>query len=136
MQESGTLPRAAAHGANPAEKKGEKFMDDRHQVAGGSSRALRGWPRALGCLAVCLGVFGAGSRRAQPPAVGPHEGLTHGFLLLRTLENETLAVGDVIQNSNGDRVTNHVILRFKDGSVHDEKVSYSQKRRFRMLDYR
>jgi len=64
------------------------------------------------------------------------EGATHGFLLLRTLENETLAVGDVIQNSNGDRVTSQVIFRFKDGSVHDERVSYSQKHRFRMLEYR
>jgi hypothetical protein len=62
--------------------------------------------------------------------------VTHGFLLLRNLENETLAVGDVIQNSNGDRVTSQVIFRFKDGSVHDERVSYSQKRRFRLLEYR
>jgi hypothetical protein len=53
-----------------------------------------------------------------------------------TLRNETLAVGDVIQNSNGDRVTSQVIFRFKDGSVHGERVSYSQKRRFRMLEYR
>jgi hypothetical protein len=64
------------------------------------------------------------------------EGVTHGFLLLRTLDNEALAVGDVIQNRTGDRVTSQVIFRFKDGSVHDERVSYSQKRRFRMLEYR
>jgi hypothetical protein len=90
----------------------------------------------LGCLTICLGVFGTGSLRAQLLAVRHPEGVTHGFLLLRTLENETLAVGDVIQNSNGDRVTSQVIFRFKDGSVHDERVSYSQKHRFRMLEYR
>jgi hypothetical protein len=83
-----------------------------------------------------LWVFGTGSLRAQPLVVRHPEGVTHGFLLLRTLENETLAVGDLIQNSNGDRVTCQVIFRFKDGSVQDERVSYSQKRRFRMLEYR
>jgi hypothetical protein len=85
---------------------------------------------------MCLGMFGTGSLRAQPLAVHHPEGLTHGFLRLRTLENETLAVGDLIQNSNGDRVTSQLIFRFKDGSVHDERVSYSQKHRFRMLEYR
>ena len=110
-------------------------MDDRHQVAGWF-RALRGWPRALGCLTICLGVSGTGSLRAQPLAVRHHEGVTHGFLLLRTLENETVAVGDLIQDSNGERVTSQVIFHFKDGSVHDERVSYSQKHRFRMLEYR
>jgi len=110
-------------------------MNDRQRAAGWS-RALRGWPRVLGCLTICLGVFGTASLRAQLLAVRHPEGVTHGFLLLRTLENETLAVGDVIQDSNGDRVTSQVIFRFKDGSVHDERVSYSQKRRFRMLEYR
>ncbi|HET7106323.1 MAG TPA: hypothetical protein VFI38_05910 [Candidatus Acidoferrum sp.] len=83
-----------------------------------------------------LGVFGTYSLRAQSLAVRHSEGVTHGFLRLRNLENETLAVGDLIQNSTGDRVTSQVILHFKDGSVHDERVSYSQKRRFRMLEYR
>jgi hypothetical protein len=110
-------------------------MIDRHQLAG-QFKALRGLPRALGCLTMCLWVFGAGSLRAQSLAVRHPEGVTHGFLLLRTLENETLAVGDLVQNSSGDRVTTQVIFRFKDGSVHEERVSFSQKRRFRMLEYR
>ena len=110
-------------------------MHDRHR-ADGWFKALRGWPRALGCLTMCLWVFGTGSLRAQSLAVRHPEDVTHGFLLLRTLENETLAVGDLIQNSNGDRVTSQVIFRFKDGSVQDERVSYSQKRKFRMLEYR
>ena len=110
-------------------------MNDRHRVAG-CSRALCGWPRALGRLALCFGVFGAGLLRAQSLAVRHSEGVTHGFLRLRSLDNETLAVGDVIQDSTGERVSSRVILRFKDGSVHDERVSFSQKRRFRMLEYR
>ena len=110
-------------------------MNDRRRTSEWS-RALRGWPRVLRCLTMCLWVFGTGSLRAQSLAVRHPEGVTHGFLLLRTLENETLAVGDLIQNSNGDRVTCQVIFRFKDGSVQNERVSYSQKRRFRMLEYR
>ncbi|HEV2102090.1 MAG TPA: hypothetical protein VGR58_04860 [Candidatus Acidoferrum sp.] len=110
-------------------------MNDRHRVAGWST-VFRGWPRALGHLTMCLGLFGAGPLKAQSLAVRHSEGVTHGFLVLRTLENETLAVGDVIQDSTGERVTSRVILHFKDGSVHDERVSYSQKRRFRMLEYR
>ncbi len=85
---------------------------------------------------MCLWVFGTGSLCAQSLAVRHPEGVTHGFLLLRSLDNETLAVGDLIQNSNGDRVTSQTIFHFKDGSVQDERVIYSQKRRFRMLEYR
>lgn len=110
-------------------------MNDRHRVAGWF-RALGGLPRALGCLTMCLGVLGTGPLKAQSLVVRHSEGVTHGFLLLRTLDNETLAVGDVIQNSTRGRVTNQVILRFKDGSVHDERVIFSQKRAFRMLEYR
>jgi hypothetical protein len=85
---------------------------------------------------MCCGLLGTGSLRAQSLAVRHSEGVTHGFLLLRTLDNETLAVGDVIQNNAGGRVTNHVIFHFKDGSVHDERVIFSQKRNFQMLEYR
>jgi hypothetical protein len=70
-------------------------MKKRHQVAG-SPRALRSWRRALGCLTMCFGVFGTGSLMAQPLPVRHLEGVTDGFVLLRTLEDETLAVGDLI----------------------------------------
>ena len=109
-------------------------MNSKHQAAGWSG-VPGGWLRVLGCLTMCLWVLCGGLLRAQSLAVRHPEGVTHGFLLLRTLENETLAVGDVIQNSKGDRVTTEVILHFKDGSVHDERVSYSQKHTFRMLEY-
>jgi hypothetical protein len=61
------------------------------------------------------------------------EGLVHGFLVLRTLEGNTLADGDLIQFAQGDRVTNHLVFRFKDGSVHDETAVFSQRRSFRLL---
>lgn len=61
------------------------------------------------------------------------EGLAHGFLALRTLDGKTLADGDLIQSVRGDRVTSRLVLRFYDGSVHDETVVFSQRRSFRFL---
>ena len=63
------------------------------------------------------------------------EGLVHGFLVLRTLDGETLAHGDLIQVAHADRVTAHLIFHFKDGSLHDETAVYSQLRSFRLLRY-
>jgi len=61
------------------------------------------------------------------------EGLTHGFLALRTLEGETLAEGDLTQVARGGRVTARVVFHFKDGSVHDETTVFSQAKTFRLL---
>jgi hypothetical protein len=44
-----------------------------------------------------------------------------------------LADGDMIQFAHGDRVTSRLIFRFKDGSVHDDTVVFSQSRTFRLL---
>jgi len=66
-------------------------------------------------------------------AVRHTEGLVHGFLVLRTLEGETLAHGDLIQVAHANRVTSHLMFHFKDGSVHDETAVYSQLRNFRLL---
>jgi hypothetical protein len=60
--------------------------------------------------------------------------LVHGFLVLRTLEGDTLADGDLIQVARGDRVTSRLVFRFKDGSVHDETAVFSQRRNFRLLN--
>jgi hypothetical protein len=61
------------------------------------------------------------------------EGLVHGFLALRTLEGETLADGDLIQDAHGDRVTSRLVFRFKDGSLHDDTATFSQRGSFRLL---
>jgi hypothetical protein len=61
------------------------------------------------------------------------EGLLHGFLVLRTVEGDTLADGDWIQTTRGDRVTDHLVFRFKDGSTHDESTVFSLRRSFRLL---
>lgn len=74
----------------------------------------------------------------SPPAQMPvlhAEGLVHGFLVLRTLEGEALADGDMTQFARGDRVTNHLVFHFKDSSLHDETVVFSQRHNFRVITY-
>jgi hypothetical protein len=44
-----------------------------------------------------------------------------------------LADGDVTQIVRGDRVTSHLVLRFKDGSVNEETVVFSQRHSFRVV---
>ncbi len=69
----------------------------------------------------------------SPVAVLHTEGLVHGFLALRTLEGNALADGEVTQVARGDRVTSHLVFRFKDGSVHEETVVFSQRNSFRVI---
>jgi hypothetical protein len=88
--------------------------------------------RMLALLAGCGVLLAAGPAAAQVP-VRHREGLLHGFLVLRTLQGETLADGDLVQNVHGDRVTSRLTLHFKDGSIHDETAVFSQRGSFRLL---
>lgn len=88
----------------------------------------------VGMLIASVLLGSAAQCAAQSPVrVLRPEGLVHGFLVLRTLEGEVLADGDVTQLPRGDRITSHAIFRFKDGSVHEETVVFSQNRDFRMI---
>src|SRR5580693_4678186 len=69
----------------------------------------------------------------SPVAVQYTEGVVRGFLVLSTLDGKALAEGDVTQFARGDRVTSHTVLRFKDGSVNEETVVFSQRRTFRLI---
>ncbi len=61
------------------------------------------------------------------------EGLVHGFLALRTLDGTSLADGELLQTARGARVTSRLVFRFKDGSLHDETVVFSQRQQFRLI---
>ena len=69
----------------------------------------------------------------SPVAVLHTEGLVHGFLVLRTLEGDAIADGEVAQVARGDRVTSRLVFRFTDGSVDEETVVFSQRNRFRVI---
>jgi hypothetical protein len=61
------------------------------------------------------------------------EGLLHGFIVLRTLDGTNIADGELTQNAQGDRVTEHLVFRFRDGSTHDETVIFAQHGTFQLL---
>jgi hypothetical protein len=72
---------------------------------------------------------------ADVVAVRYQEGLLHGFLELRTAEGTAIAVGDLSQVAQGDRVTSDLLFHFKDGSTHHETIVFSQRGKFRLLKY-
>jgi hypothetical protein len=72
---------------------------------------------------------------AEPVPVRHTEGLMHGFLVLRALNGDSLATGDLTQVADGDRVSTDLAFRFTDGSIHEETSVFLQRRTFRLLTY-
>jgi hypothetical protein len=73
---------------------------------------------------------------AAPVAVRFVEGATHGFLVLRTLDGVLIASGDLLQTVRDGAVESRMVFRFKDGSLLDETVVFTQQRVFLMQRYR
>jgi hypothetical protein len=73
---------------------------------------------------------------AAPIEVRLVEGTAHGLMLARSVGGEILGHGDFLQAVHGDRVETRLVLRFKDGSLHDETHAFSQQRVFLLLAYR
>lgn len=55
------------------------------------------------------------------------EGAAHSFLSLRSMSGEELAIGEMQQLPRKERVETRLTFTFKDGSIHDESVTYSQQ---------
>ena len=92
--------------------------------------------RSIAFVALALTLLCASLARSTPIAVQYQEGLVRAFPVLRTLDNETLAQGDFAQVIRSDQVTSRLVLRFKDGSLYDETVIFSQRDRFVLQTYR
>jgi hypothetical protein len=75
------------------------------------------------------------STAASPMPVRFVEGVVHGFLVLRTLDGDPIASGDLRQVNAGENVTSHMVFAFKDGSVFDETVTFTQGQVFTMQRY-
>jgi hypothetical protein len=73
---------------------------------------------------------------ADPVAVRYMEGVTRGFPVLRAVNGEKLAQGDLVQVARADRVDNRLVFKFADGSQYEEHVVFSQRDMFRLLRYR
>jgi len=92
--------------------------------------------RSAGFCALAVTLLWASPARSAPIAVQYQEGLVRAFPVLRTTDNEMLAQGDFAQVARGDQVTARLVFRFKDGSLYDETVVFSQRDRFTLLNYR
>lgn len=98
--------------------------------------------RAGRCLALLiLAASLSGATRPEPAGAASievryAEGVTHGFLVLRGAAGEVLADGDLIQVAKADGVESRLTFRFRDGSLHDETVVFTQQRVFAMRRYR
>jgi hypothetical protein len=61
------------------------------------------------------------------------EGVTHGFLALRSLDGTMLANGDLLQTAKDDQVTTRLVFHFRDGSLQDETSIFTQSGTFKLL---
>ena len=92
--------------------------------------------RTVRATVVVAAALWAGVTAAEPVAVRHTEGALRGFLVLRSLDDKILADGDVIQTVRGDRVTVRLVLKFKDGSTHEETTVYSQRDQLKLISDR
>ncbi len=79
--------------------------------------------------------FCASFLRADPVPARQTEGLLHGFLIMRGLDNTILASGEVSQVRHGDRVSSDLVFHFKDGSIHEETTVFTQRRTIQLATY-
>ena len=90
---------------------------------------------AAAVVATLVVLLGAGPGTAEPVAVRYTEGVMRGFPVLRSQSGEKLARGEIVQVAQGDVVESRLTFHFKDGSVYDEHVVFSQKNVFTLLRY-
>jgi hypothetical protein len=74
-----------------------------------------------------------GALPGEPIPVRHREGTLHGFLAVRTLEGKILAAGDLTQTVRKNEVVSRLVFRFRDGSVDDDTVPFSQEQVFRRI---
>ena len=90
--------------------------------------------RSFGVLSwLIVSLLASQSIHGEPVAVRFREGVAREFLVLRTLEGTAIADGDLIQRARGDFVTVRMIFHFKDGSLHEETATFSQRQQLRLL---
>jgi hypothetical protein len=63
------------------------------------------------------------------------EGVTHGFLLLRSQTGDLLATGDLLQIARRGQVEKRMVFQFKDASVFEESVVFTEQGVYTMESY-
>jgi len=91
---------------------------------------------ALCTAFVVLALSSTSAPAGVPVKVRLIEGTSRGFLVLRDLNGDAIAHGEMTQRPRGGRIESQLVLNFKDGSIWDEHVTFSQKDVFRVESYR
>jgi hypothetical protein len=96
---------------------------------------------SAGPITLCLLVFAVVSfwgstLHAAAVTVRFTEGMVRGFLVLSNTHGERLASGDFLQVGREGEIKSRTLLKFKDGSVHDETAVFSQEHSFILRSYR
>jgi len=101
-------------------------------------KILDGCREARACLVVIMLIAALTpvSVDAASVAVRFPEGVTHAHLLVRSLVGEIIGQGELTQIVKDEGfVESRMVFRFKDGSLHDERVTFSQQRVFMLIRY-
>jgi hypothetical protein len=76
------------------------------------------------------------STQSQELKLRYRTGSEHGFVILRDAAGAILASGELTQVAAKGRITLHVVLHFRDGSIDDETTLYSQGKTIRLISDR
>lgn len=87
----------------------------------------------LTVLVWCAAQIFSNAALSHPVRVRHPQGWAHGFVEVRTHENQQIGVGDLLQRVANGVVTSRLVLNFLDGSVDDETTVYTQDRVVRLL---
>ena len=90
---------------------------------------------AAGLLILMTALLWQRPLAAAPVPVRFAEGSLHGFLVLSTTGDVLLASGDLLQVARDGGVKSRLVFHFKDGSVFDETVVFTQRDVFTMQSY-
>jgi hypothetical protein len=73
---------------------------------------------------------------AEPMKVRLPEGISRGLLVVRPPGGEPIAYGELVQKPVRSGIASRLLLKFTDGSVYDETVTFSQRDAFRLEAYK
>ena len=88
-----------------------------------------------GLLILMTALLGQRPLAAAPVPVRFAEGSLHGFLVLSTPKEILIASGDLLQVGRDGEVRSRLVFHFKDGSLFDETVVFTQRNVFTLQSY-
>ncbi len=93
-----------------------------------------GTPLNVPPLLTLLLAFTAGTQlRAQTTPVRHLDGRLRGFVTIRSTDGKQIGYGSISQFVQGDRITERTTYHFRDGSLDDENVVFSEKNTFALI---